>query len=143
MTPFVLETTYVRDNVAHTAVYTAAEKEKAKAEYQLIRSKMPEVPVQMLCKLDNKIIKVRNGSDYNFDDLALTVDVQTESGGEITYLCRKHYRGTFSITLHTKKGDKVVGCKVLRTVRRTEEQLMNQRNEKNFDFHRWFEDELA
>lgn len=139
-TNFALELTYINDEVAHTNVYTEEQKEKAKADFVKIRKVYPTFPVHMLGKLGDQIINVSKGDDYDFEDLPLTMDVKLDTGSEITYLCRKHYRGKFIVNVFTKNGPRYRGCVVLRTVRRTYEQLMNQRNEGNFERHRFFED---
>lgn len=143
-TKLSIETTYIRDEIAHTAVYTDIERNKAKHEFQLIREKEPSLPIRLIGNIDGKIVDVRKGNEYNFDDLALTVDVKTDSGSEITYLCRKHIRGSYIIALHLRNGTtKEVGCTVLRTKRRTEEELMNMRNEKNFNKFWFIEDVIV
>lgn len=144
MKKFSIETTYIKDEVAHTAVYTAEECAKAKFHFQLIREKEPSLPIRLLANIDGKTVDVRKGDEYNFDDLSLTVDVKTDSGSVLTYLCRKHIRGSYIIKLHLRNGTtKEIGCTVLETKRRTEEQMMNLRNEKNFDKFWFIEDVIV
>lgn len=140
---YSIETSYILDEVAHTSVYTDKEREKAKFDFVQIR-KHENVPVRMLGIIDGKKFDVRKGDDYDFDSLALTVDVKLESGSVISYLCRTHIRGTYVVRLNKRDGTtKEVGCTVLTTKRRTDEELMNLRNEGNFDKFWFIEDVIV
>ena len=140
----VLECTYIADDVAHTKFYVEGEEKKAGDEFRLIHSKHPEYPIRMYGAYKNILVDVRKGPEYDFNNLALTVDVKTETGSVITYLARKVKFGQFSVVMTSRTGKEFTrGCTVVCNTRRTEEQLMNQRNEGNFDRHRFIEDVLA
>lgn len=139
-----LECTYIVDEVAHTKFYYEGEEKKAGDEFRLVNGKHPEYPIRMLGVYNGVKIDVRKGPEYDFDSLALTVDVKTETGSVITYLEHKVKFGNFSIVMTSRSGKEFTrGCTVIRNTRRTEEQLMNQRNEGNFDRHRFIEDVIA
>lgn len=141
---FAIETVYIDGNgIPHTAVYTEAEKDKAKCQFVQIRKKAPDAPIRMRGIVDGKKFDAQYGKEYDFDSLILTAAVKTEWGGEPTYLCRKHIRGNMSVTMHTKKGSKVCGISILRTEYKTDEQMMNLMNEGNFDRFYFIEDVIA
>jgi len=139
MKKFAIEVTYIGHDtfgdVPHTKVYEELEKPQMKGEFQLIRDKHPDIPVQVISSL-NGGCKKTYGPEYDFDSLTLTVDVKYPSGKIATFLCRKHWNGMFRI--NSPFGEVVVIAQ--KTVRRTEEQLEDQRIEGDFDYHLWFED---
>ena len=144
MKKIVLECTYIVDEIAHTRFYCEGQEKLAGDEFRLIQAKHPEYPIRMLGIYQGRKVDVKKGPEYNFDDLLLTVDVKTETGSIITYLERKVHFGNFTVVMTSKTGKRFTrGCSVLVNTRRTEEQMMNQRNEGNFDRHRFIEDVLA
>lgn len=141
---YSIETVYIdKEGIPHTKVYTEAQYKKAKADFEAVRKYDEHLPIRCCGRINKKLFNVVKGDKYAFDELILTVDGESEWGGKVTYLLRKHnievngqirpVSGLITVNMNTRKGPKPCGVNFTKHQHRTEEQMMNIRNEGNFD----------
>ena len=138
----IIDTVYVDSTgVPHTRLYADDEKVIAKNDFEAIQ-KHPELPVRCRSRINGKIFYTIKGKKYNFSELALTLEAQFSS----TFV------GTYLLHEETDISDLIGSSWIVRTSRgketlvlvkdilyRTIDQLDEQKAEKNFDKHEFFE----
>ena len=138
----IIDTVYVDTNgVPHTRLYSEKQKDMAKNDFAIIQ-KHPELPVRCRSRIDGKVFYTVKGQKYDFAKLALTLEAQFSG----TFV------GTYLLHEETDISDLIGSSWIVRTSRgketlvlikdilyRTVDQLDEQKAERNFSKHEFFE----